>query len=185
MVQYSVDIDGTTFSELEDVSGSQTINPFGDRFILTFRDSEGSKISDIELNDTVEVFAREPTAAGQPDNTFDSIFEGYIVQTDPYQEGGRDVLDVTVYTFDQLIRNERVTNDQTDKQISDILQDIIQTDTPVEYVAGNVSVQDNRKIRRSLQGVTIEEALRFLSRRSENEEYEGSRLLGDPGSTSS
>jgi len=134
------------YNELDNVKGEETINPFGDRYIMTFRDVEGRKFNSLSINDAVDVFAREPTPSGQANDTFQQIFDGYIVDLDGYQEGKRDVLDVTAYTFDQLIRNESVSNDQTDKRIDAILKDIIETDTPVEWVAGNVAVQDNRQI---------------------------------------
>jgi len=171
MVQYQVSIDGTTFSELNNVNGDTTINPFGDRFVCEFIDNGGSKFDNISVDDAVEIFAREPTPSGQPDNSFSSIFEGYVVQSDEKQEGSRDVLQVTVYSFDQIIRNERISNDQSGNTIATALENIITTDTPVEYVAGNVSVGDNRTLNRPLQGLTVEEALRVLSLRSVNENY--------------
>jgi len=171
MVQYSVDIDGTTFSELNNVNGDTTINPFGDRFVCEFIDNGGSKFDNISVDDAVEIFAREPTPSGEPDNSFSSIFEGYVVQSDEKQEGSRDVLQVTVYSFDQIIRNERISNDQSGNTIATALENIITTDTPVEYVGANVSVGDNRTLNRPLQGLTVEEALRVLSLRSVNENY--------------
>ena len=171
MTQYRVDIDGTQFTELLDVDAISTINPFGDRYIATFSDSEGDKFGQVETNAPAEIFAREPTKSGDANNPWESQFVGYIVQSRELQEGSRDKLEVTIYSFDQLLRNERVSNDQSGTLIFDALEDIIKTDTPVTWNAANVSIGDNREISRSLQGVLVEDALRFLARRSENESY--------------
>jgi hypothetical protein len=64
-----------------------------------------------------------------------------------------------------------VSNDQTGKTISTALADIIETDTPVEFVPGNVSVGDDTELTRPLQGEPVESVLRLLSFASENEAF--------------
>lgn len=192
MTQYAVNIAGERFTELNDVEGSSTINPFGDRYVLEFLDSEGEKFNAIRTNQPVEISAREPTLSAEQkgglaldielDATFEPIgkrfigeyetqFQGYIVEDRELQEDTRDKLEVFVYSFDQLIRNERVSNSQSGNTIFQALKNIIENDTPVTWNPANVSVADNRGISRSLQGLTVEDALAILARKSENEEY--------------
>jgi len=170
-MQYKIEVNGEEIGELNQVDGAETINPFGDRFVTEHLDSEGEKFAQISVGDPAEVFARPPTPSGEPDEEWESIFEGYVTQDEEYQEDNRDKLEIDIYSFDQLIRNERVSNDQEGERVFDVLEDIVIEDTPVAWNAANVSVGDNRRVNRSLQGKTIDEALEILSRKSENESF--------------
>jgi len=64
-----------------------------------------------------------------------------------------------------------VSNDQSGKLISDAIQDIVQTDTPVSFNAAKVNVVDDFELRRSLQDERVETALQILSFESGNEGF--------------
>lgn len=98
-------------------------------------------------------------------------FTGYVVERRETEQSGADVLEVEAYSFDQFLRRNTVTNDQSGSLISEALQDIITTDTPVSYVAGNINVGDDQELTRGYQGVSVEEALRDLAFKSNNETF--------------
>jgi len=98
-------------------------------------------------------------------------FTGYVVERRETEQSGADVLEVEAYSFDQFLRRNTVTNDQRGNTIAEALADIIQTDTPVSYVAGNVTVGDDQELTRSYQGESVETVLRDLAFKSNNEDF--------------
>ena len=64
-----------------------------------------------------------------------------------------------------------MTNDQQGNLISEALEDIITTDTPVTYVAGNIDVGDEQELTRSYHGEAVETVLRDLAFKSNNEDF--------------
>jgi len=98
-------------------------------------------------------------------------FTGYVVERRETEQSGADALEVEAYSFDQFLRRNSVTNDQTGNTITEALADIIATDTPVSYVAGNVDVGDDQELTRSYQGEKVENVLRDLAFKSNNEEF--------------
>lgn len=98
-------------------------------------------------------------------------FTGYVVERRETEQEGADALEVEAYSFDQFLRRNTVTNDQTGNLISEALSDIIQTDTPVTYNAGDIDVGDDQELTRSYQGESVENVLRDLAFKSNNEEF--------------
>jgi hypothetical protein len=99
------------------------------------------------------------------------LFTGYVVERRESEQEGADVLEVEAYSFDQFLRRNTVTNDQTGNTITEALADIIQTDTPVTYNAANVAVGDDQELTRGYQGENVETVLRDLSFKSNNEDF--------------
>jgi hypothetical protein len=98
-------------------------------------------------------------------------FTGYVVERRELDQQGADALEVEAYSFDQFLRRNTVSNDQTGNLISEAIADIIQTDTPVSYVAANVDVNDDQELTRSYRGETVEATLRDLAFKSGNEAF--------------
>jgi len=110
--------------------------------------------------------------ADDPRPNFSQRFTGYVVErNDQNETGGRDNLQLTVYSFDQLLRADSVSNDQTGKTITEALEDIIKTDTAVTWNSNNVSVVDEQELTESLQGEKVEDALLKLSKKSVDEQF--------------
>jgi len=97
-------------------------------------------------------------------------FTGFVVERRGIDEQGAEALEVEAYTFDQFLRRGTVSNDQSGNLISAALKDIIETDTPVEWVADNVTVGDDHEVTRPLQGEKVENALLLLRNQSADEE---------------
>jgi hypothetical protein len=166
-VEWRLVVDGDEIDELYDVAPVvDTANPFGDFAVLKMDDTGGRLFDKFPRGAEIQVDIS--TNFGL---SFDTRFIGYAVERREREQSGADVLEVEAYSFDQFLRRNRVSNDQTGKQISTALADIIQTDTPVAFVPGNVSVGDDAELTRPLQGEPVESVLRLLSFASENEAF--------------
>ena len=157
--------DGTKEQDLINVEYIDSANPFGDYVICQIEDNQGQKFDKFEYATEIEVTV---TPEG---GTQLSKFTGFVVERRENDQQGQDVLEVEAYSFDQFLRQNDVSNDQSGKLISDAIEDIIKTDTPVSFNANKVSVVDDFEIRRSLQDERVETALQFLSFESGNEGF--------------
>lgn len=165
MTEWFATIGGESFGDLIDVTAVDTFNPFGNYAVAVFDDVEGNKFEKITrgLNTQLDV---------KPINgTKSTRFDGYVVEAREANRAGPDTLEIESYSFDQFLRGDRVSNDQSDKSLSDALKDIIQTDTPVAYNAANVSIGDTQTLTRSFQGDKVENAIQAISSLSENEAF--------------
>jgi len=167
-IVWQVTRDGTTVEDAAyDVDPVvQTANPFGNYGVAKIDDAGGAKFNEYGRGTRVDIGVS--TNAGV---TFSNQFTGYVVERRESEQGGADALEVEAYSFDQFLRRNTVSNDQTGNTITDALADIIQTDTPVSYVAGNVTVGDDQELTRSYQGETVENTLRDIAFKSNNEEF--------------
>ena len=143
-----------------------TANPFGDYAVIKMDDSNGEKFANYGRGTRVDVAVSENFGL-----TFENRFTGYVVERRETEQNGADVLEVEAYSFDQFLRRNTVTNDQTGNLISEALEDIITTDTPVTYVASNIDVGDEQELTRSYHGEAVETVLRDLAFKSNNEDF--------------
>ncbi|AFH21816.1 hypothetical protein OSG_eHP10_00030 [environmental Halophage eHP-10] len=139
-----------------------TANPFGDYGVFKADDRGGEVFDRFPRGEQVEFYAPQETTPR---------LSGYVVERRENEQAGADALEVEVYSFDQFLRRNTVTNDQRGNTIAQALADIIQTDTPVSYVAGNVDVGDEQELTRSYQGEAVETVLRDFAFKSNNEEF--------------
>jgi len=157
--------DGVKEQDLINVQYIDSANPFGDYVILQIEDNLGQKFDKFPYATEIEVTVT-PEGGSQI-----SKFTGFVVERRENDQQGQDVLEVEAYSFDQFLRQNDVSNDQSGKLISDAIQDIVQTDTPVSFNAAKVNVVDDFEIRRSLQDERVETALQILSFESGNEGF--------------
>ncbi|AFH23066.1 hypothetical protein OSG_eHP42_00105 [environmental Halophage eHP-42] len=157
--------DGVKEQDLINVQYIDSANPFGDYIIAQVEDNLGQKFDKFEYATEIEVTV---TPEG---GTQISKFVGFVVERRENDQQGQDVLEVEAYSFDQFLRQNDVSNDQSGKLISDAIQDIVQTDTPVSFNAAKVNVVDDFELRRSLQDERVETALQILSFESGNEGF--------------
>ncbi|UXF50294.1 hypothetical protein 7865G3D7_23 [Haloquadratum phage sp.] len=157
--------DGTKEQDLINVQYIDSANPFGDYIIAQVEDNLGQKFDKFEYATEIEVTV---TPEG---GTQISKFVGFVVERRENDQQGQDVLEVEAYSFDQFLRQNDVSNDQSGKLISDAIQDIVQTDTPVSFNSAKVNVVDDFELRRSLQDERVETALQILSFESGNEGF--------------
>jgi len=166
MAIFEVTRDGTTVEDaVFDVDPVvDTANPFGDYCVVKIDDRGGQKFENYPRGTRIDVSITE-------DGTTTDRFTGYVVERRETEQSGADVLEVEAYSFDQFLRRNTVTNDQRGNTITEALADIIQTDTPVSYVAGNVTVGDDQELTRAYQGEAVENVLRDLAFKSNNEDF--------------
>jgi len=167
-IEWRITRDGTTVEDsVYDVDPVvTTANPFGDYGVVKMDDRGGQKFESYERGTRVDA-----AVSANAGITFENQFTGYVVERRETEQGGADALEVEAYSFDQFLRRNSVTNDQTGNTITQALADIIATDTPVSYVAGNINVGDDQELTRSYQGEKVENVLRDLAFKSNNEEF--------------
>jgi len=157
-----------TVSALQE--GTETDSVFA--FPHTFSGPEILKARVIKNSGVLDNRGIVKTVADDPRPDFIQRFTGYVVErNDQNETSGRDNLQLTVYSFDQLLRADSVSNDQTGNTITEALEDIITTDTAVTYNASNVTVVDEQELTESLQGEKVEDALLKLSKKSVDEQF--------------
>ena len=165
--QWRILRNGTTKEpDLYDIEIVDTANPFGNYAIAKIDDTEGEKFSDYTRGTRVDF--EYSTNLGI---SFTERFSGYVVEARELNEQGADALEVECYSFDQFLRRDTVTNDQSGNTISEALEDIVKTDTPVTWVAGNVSVQDDQTLTRSYRGERVENVIQSLRAKSAYEDF--------------
>lgn len=139
-----------------------TANPFGDFAVAKIDDIGGGKFELYPRGERVEFWRNDQRPAR---------LTGYVVERRETEQSGADALEVEAYSFDQFLRRNTVTNDQSGSTITEALEDIVTTDTPVSWNAENIEVGDEQDLTRSYQGVKVENVLRDLAFKSNNEEF--------------
>ena len=127
-----------------------TANPFGDFTVIKMDDSEGERFEQYARGTRVDVAVSENAGI-----SFEDRFTGYVVERRETEQSGADVLEVEAYSFDQFLRRNTVTNDQRGNSITEALEDIIQTDTPVTFDPALVEVGDDQELTRTYQGEAV------------------------------
>jgi hypothetical protein len=164
MVQWFLFRDGTFEPDLINIQYIDSANPFGDYIVAQIEDNLGQTFDKYPFGTKIQVDTDD-----DGDRTVQ--FLGFVVERRESDQQGQDVLEVEAYSFDQFLRQNDVSNDQSGKLISDAIQDIVQTDTPVSYNPSKVNVIDDFELRRPLQGERVETALQILSFDSGNEGF--------------
>jgi len=165
--QWRILRDGTTEEpDLFDVEVVDTFNPFGNYAIAYIDDQEGDKFSDYNRGTRVDF--EYSTNGGI---SYNQRFTGYVVEAREQDKQGADSLEVECYSFDQFLRQNTVSNDQSGKTRLNALEDIVKEDTPVTWNASNVDVVDNSELTRSYRGELVENALQALSANSGGEAF--------------
>jgi len=152
-------------NELINVQYIDSANPFGDYIIAQIEDNLGNKFDEFPYATEVRVFLI------LEDGSFVNKFQGFVVERRESDQQGQDVLEIEAYSFDQFLRQNDVSNDQSGKLISEAIEDIVKTDTPVSFDSSEVNVVDDFELRRSLQDERVETALQILSFESGNEGF--------------
>lgn len=156
----------TEESDLFDVEVVDTANPFGNYAIAYLDDTSGQKFDNYDRGTRVDF---EVSVDGGL--TFTRRFSGYVVEAREQDQQGADTLEVEAYSFDQFLRRNTVSEDQTGRTISEALENIVRNDTPVAWDATNVDVVDDKELTRSYRGELVENVLRSLASTSANEAF--------------
>jgi hypothetical protein len=166
-VEWRLRVDGDIIDQLYDVSPLvDTANPFGDYVVLKLDDQGGELFDRFRRGTRVEVDISENFGL-----SFTNRFTGFVVERRETEQQGADALEIEAYSFDQFLRKNTVTNDQSGKTLANALQDIVETDTPVSFVADNVEVANPQTVQESLRGRKVENVLQGLAFASTGEEF--------------
>lgn len=143
-----------------------TANPFGNYAIFKVDDNNGQKFEQYSRGTRVDFEISDDGGI-----TFQNRFTGYVVEVRELDQQGADALEVECYSFDQFLRRDTVTNDQTGNTILGALEDIVTTDTPVTWDASNVEIVDDQELTQSFRGEKVENVLQALTSKSGNEDF--------------
>jgi len=166
-IQWRVTVDDETVEQdIYDVEVEDTANPFGNYAVIKIDDHNGEKFEKYSRGTRIDAAVSTNTGI-----SYVRRFTGYVVERRELNQNGADSLEVEAYSFDQFLRNNKVSNDQSGKEIIDILEDIITTDTPVSWNASKVTVGDAQELTRSYRGEPVEEVLRDIAFKSESEDF--------------
>ena len=150
---------------LYDVVVSDTFNPFGNYAKGFFDDLEGQLFDLFQRGTKVSFQYSNDNTSG-----FTQRFVGYVVNDLEKEADGAEQLEIEAHTFDQFLRGDEVTNDQTGNTIFEALEDVITTDIPpVSWDASLVEVQNNIELTQSFQGETVEEFILSIRQKSAGE----------------
>jgi hypothetical protein len=156
---------GTLVNNLIDIKYVDSANPFGDKMVAQIEDDKGVQFSNLEFGTRIELFVT-PDGGSEIEK-----FNGFVVERRETDINGQDAVEITGYTLDQFLRRNDVSNDQSGKLVSEAIQDIIETDTPIFFNSIIIDVVDDFTLQRSLQGERVETALQILSFQSGNEAF--------------
>jgi hypothetical protein len=152
---------------LYDVIVSDTFNPFGN-YAKAFVDDLNAR--------TFDAVRRGTKVAFEYDNSnttgFTQRFVGFVVNDLAQEADGAEQVEIEAYSFDQFLRGNEVSNDQSGKDISTALEDVIKTDVAaVSWDAVRVSVVDDQELTQSYQGESVEEFLLSIRQKSAGETF--------------
>ena len=147
---------------------TDTFNPFANIGVARFDDRDGELYDKFARGTRVD-FEFAESLDPSPEE-FNTRLEGFVVERREIEDDGADVLEIEVYSLDQLLRGDKVTEDTSGLTVFEALETIIVNDTPVLWEPNNVSVGDNVTLSRNLAGERAEDALLYLSFISNNEQ---------------
>lgn len=130
-----------------------------------FFDSDGTKIDDYPYGQRVDI---EVSTDGG--SSWSTLFAGVALTPERTNQGPRAV-QVEILGYNHFLTREQIIKDYTSTTVSSILEDLIKTYTPVNWVAGNVTVQEDDSIDFNLRGETVDNAVSRLASRSADEEF--------------
>jgi len=136
----------------------------GSEFSLLFTDTDGTKEADYPRGQKVEIEYSED--GGSTWNLLDycSVFKPDDTDKRPR------LLTVKAYDYGHYLRKSYVDRRETDT-LSDMIQTIVENDTPLTYAAGNVTVDNDSTETLNFRGLNGVEAMDLISRLSNDEEF--------------
>ena len=133
----------------------------------TIASGESETYSDVLVEGDLDVEG-ELTVARQAD--FERDFVGFVVNDFETDADGAEELEIEAYTFDQFLRGNEVSTNLSGLRVFEALETVVKNDIPpVSWNASNVEVADNITLRRSYQGVSVEEFLLDIRQKSVGE----------------
>jgi hypothetical protein len=168
MTEFRAFHDGNQETELFNVEVNKSANPFGDYAVLYIDDNDGTRFDDYPRGTKVTVEEKDFSEAN---SAFSEYFVGFVVERREANRASGDVLEVEAYTFDQFLRRNKVSSDQSGNSITTAMDNVITNDTPVTHVASNVTVANNKTLSRSYQGEAVETFLNSVSQKSGDEQW--------------
>lgn len=158
---------GATDSDIYDVAPLRdAFQRFASGTTPKYIDADGTKIADYPYGRRVEI--QYSTDSG---STWTTRFAGVTLTPKRTTKDGLPSVAVDVLGYSHLLTRENVIKDYTSTSKSDILEDLITTFTSVNWVAGNVDVQDDTAIDLTARGQTVDQLVDQIASESANENW--------------
>jgi hypothetical protein len=133
---------------------------------LAFIDSDGTKLSQYPYGTRVEV--QYSTDNGL---NYDTRFAGVCLTPTQTTRDGLPAVEVDIVGYSHLLTRGNVVADYSSTARSTILNDLITTYTSVNWVPGNVTVQNDDVVDMTFRGQTVDQAIDQIAAESANEEW--------------
>lgn len=174
---------GATDTDLYDVKPVRhSVNRFDSGAVLSFLDTDGTKIDDYEFGQRVDV---QITQNGDADLGYgESYGESYgtgvewtaffsAITLTPKQttNDGIPSVEVEALGYTHLLTRDNINKDYSSQAKSAILKDVIESFTSVRWNASNVDVQNDSTVDLSVRGETPDEVIARIASLSANEEF--------------
>jgi len=151
---------------------TDSINRFADSATLMFDDPDGNKLDAYPRGQSVELEVSDDGGA-----TYTRRFAGLVQDVTQRSSGGADKLKVRLVGYGLLIRVRTVYESYSSAALSTILEDIITTYTPVNWVAGNVSFANDKTVDLTIDGQRVDEVIARIASESGDEDFGVNRDL--------
>lgn len=155
--------DGTVDTDMFDVAIVDSVNRFARSATPLFDDPTGDKKSSYPRGQRVELEYSTDDGA-----TWTRRWAGFVQNRVDQATGGRFKAECVGYDF--FLRRERVNKSYNDT-ISNIVQDLIQNFTAVDYNATKVTVTNDKTIDIRFEGKRVDQALDYLASASADESF--------------
>lgn len=158
--------DSTTDSELYDLYLKEAFGQYSDSATCYFRNIGGNKMDEYPRGTRVEIEISEDGGSN-----WEREWAGAVQDTAPNKMNGVPTAEVSLVGYDHFLRRREVYKTYTSQTVSSILEDLITQFTAVNWVPGNVSVQNDNTITQEFKGETVDSCIDLLASESANEEY--------------
>lgn len=167
MPEWRVEKDNTTLvDDVYDLEIVETENPFGSYGIAYIDDFEGNKIEDFPIGTRLD-FEVKPDGSG----SYQDRLTTFVIERREVERRGADSLEVEAYDVNHLLRRGTVRTDVSGQLISEALQEIIETFTPVTWNASKVTLTDDTQVTTNYRTERTENVIQSLLLKSGNERF--------------
>lgn len=159
--------DSTVDTDLYDVRPiRESINRFDSGVVLAFIDSDGTKLDEYEHGQRVDVQVSEDGGS-----TWTTQFPAITLTPKRTTNDGIPSVEIEALGYTHLLTRDTIERDWSSTAKSTILQNVIEDHTAVNWVAGNVDVNDDTAIDLTVRGETPDEVIQRIASQSSNETF--------------
>lgn len=157
---------GATDGDLYNVLIRDAFQRFASGATADYIDRNGTKIDDYPYGQRIELQVSDDNGS-----TWSTRQAGVALSAEQTTRDGLPKVEVPVVGYTHFLTRNSIEKDYTDQSKSTILQDVVQTFTPVTWNASKVSVQNDSAIDLSVRGSRPDEVIDRVASNSADEEW--------------